>query len=262
MGRLDGRVVIVTGAARGIGRAIALACGAEGAAVCVSSRSGSTAQLVADEITAAGGAAFANECDVGSRAAVDAMVADTIERHGRVDALFNNAQAFGTAAAPSGSPGYVPLEQFPEDAWDFTFQTGLKGTLYAMQAVFPHMVAAGGGKIVNFGSGNSLGAMPGTAAYNANKEAIRSLTRTGAAEWGKHAITVNVVVPQIATDSAQEFLAARPGIGDKLLKQIPLRRWGDVDHDIGGVAVFLASTDSDYITGQTLQVDGGQILRP
>jgi NAD(P)-dependent dehydrogenase (short-subunit alcohol dehydrogenase family) len=121
---------------------------------------------------------------------------------------------------------------------------------------------AHGGKIINFGSGNGIGAMKGTAAYNATKEAIRSLTRTAAAEWGKYGIGVNVIIPTMVTDSARDFLAARPGVEGKLVAQIPLRRLGDVERDIAPVAVFLASSDSDFVTGQTIHVDGGQILRP
>jgi NAD(P)-dependent dehydrogenase (short-subunit alcohol dehydrogenase family) len=145
--------------------------------------------------------------------------------------------------------------------WDYTVRTGLKATLWGMQAVFPHMRDKGG-KIINFGSGNGIGAMKGTAAYNATKEAIRSLTRTAAAEWGKYGIYANVIIPTMVTDSAHDFFEARPGIQEKLVVQIPLRRFGDVDHDIGPVAVFLACSDSDYITGQAIHVDGGQILRP
>jgi 2-hydroxycyclohexanecarboxyl-CoA dehydrogenase len=259
MGRLAGKVAIITGAGRGIGRAIALAYAAEGATVVASSRSAGPVEDLVATIGSAGGTAVALTCDVGDRAQVNEMVAQTVERFGQVDVLVNNAQGFGTATQPTGSPGLIRLEDHPEDVWDHTFQTGLKGTLYCMQAVFPHMRERGG-KIINFGSGNGVGAMPGTAAYNAAKEAIRSLTRTGAAEWGRYGICVNVLVPTIVTDSAIDFFEQRPGIEDKLVKAIPLRRMGDVNRDIGPVAVFLASSDSDYVTGQTLHVDGGQIL--
>jgi 2-hydroxycyclohexanecarboxyl-CoA dehydrogenase len=259
--KLTGRVAIVTGAGRGIGRAIALAFAAEGAGVVVASRTASTVAAVVDEITTSGGSALGITCDVGDRGQVESMVADTVAHFGRLDIVVNNAQGFGTADHPESSPGYKPLESFPEDEWDHTFQIGLKGTLYVMQAAFPHLRERRG-KVINFASGNGIGAMKGTAAYNATKEAIRSLTRTAAAEWGKHEICVNVIVPTIVTDAARDFMDQRPGIEEKLVAQIPLRRMGDVDADIGPVAVFLASSDSDFVTGQTIHVDGGQILRP
>jgi NAD(P)-dependent dehydrogenase (short-subunit alcohol dehydrogenase family) len=179
-----------------------------------------------------------------------------------VHILVNNAQGFGTADNPTGSPGHIALEDFPDDVWDFTFLTGLKASLWGMQAVFPIMKANKYGKIINFGSGNGIGAMKGTAAYNATKEAIRSLTRTAAAEWGKHGIYTNCIIPTMLTDSAEAFFVARPEIREKLVAAMPLRRFGDVDSDVGPVAVFLACDDSSFLTGQSLHVDGGQILRP
>jgi NAD(P)-dependent dehydrogenase (short-subunit alcohol dehydrogenase family) len=261
VGKLDGRVAIVTGAGRGIGRAIALELAAAGAEVTVASRTGSSVDVVVAEIARLGGRAIGVTCDVGSESQILGMVERTVSIFGRVDVLVNNAQSFGTPDAPTGSPHHHKLEEFPEDEWDHTFQTGLKATLYAMKAVFPWMRDRGG-KIINFGSGNGIAATKGTAAYNATKEAIRSLTRTAAAEWGKYGIAVNVIVPTIVTDAARDFMESRPGSEEKLTAQIPMRRMGDVDRDIGPVALFLASSDSDYVTGQTIHVDGGQILRP
>ena len=261
MGRLTGKVAIVTGAGRGIGRAISLAFAAEGAEVVVASRGAASVDEVVAEISAQGGRALGLCCDVGEREQVEAMVAAGVDHFGRLDVLVNNAQGFGTKERPEGAPLYTPIESFPEVDWDFSFQTGVKATLFAMQAAFEQLKEHRG-KVINFGSGNGLGGMKGTAAYNANKEAIRALSRTAAAEWGKHGICVNVIVPTMRTDSARQFLEERPGIEEKLVAQIPLRRMGDVGRDIGPVAVFLASGDSDFVTGQTINVDGGQFLRP
>lgn len=259
--KLEGKVAIVTGASRGIGRAIALAYAVEGAHLVLASRSQGSVDPAVAEIESCGAEAIGVAVDVGERADVNRMVATAVERFGRVDVLVNNAQSFGSKARPESSPGYCPLEDLPEDIWDHTFQTGLKGTLYGMQAVFPYMREAGGA-IINMGSGNGIGAMKGTAAYNATKEGIRALSRTAAAEWGKYGIRTNVIIPTMATDAMQGFFEARPGVREKLEAQIPLKRFGDVDRDIGPVAVFLASSDSSFVTGQALHVDGGQILRP
>lgn len=261
MGQLDGKTAIVTGAGRGIGRAIALEYAQEGANVVVASRTAATVDSVTSEITAAGGEALGITCDVGFKEQISAMVAGTVDRYGTVDILVNNAQGFGTAANPTSAPEFCRIEDFSDAEWEFTFRTGVNASLWAMQAVFAHMKDRGG-RIINFGSGNGTGGMKGTVAYNATKEAIRALSRTAAAEWGRHGINVNVIIPTIVTDSARAFLADRPGIEEKLLAGIPLGRMGDVERDIGPVAVFLASAASDFITGQSVNVDGGQTLRP
>lgn len=261
VGKLASKVALVTGAGRGIGRAIALAYAEEGASVTVASRSPDTVAAVVAEVEALGADAVGVVCDVASREQVFDAVEQTVARFGGLDILVNNAQAFGTAEHPEQSPHFMRIETFDEAVWDFTFQTGLKGTLYGMQAAFPHLRERGG-KVINMGSGNGISNVKGTAAYNANKEAIRSLTRTAAAEWGKYGINVNVIVPTILTDAVSDFFRDRPDAREHVLAQIPMRRLGDVERDIGPVAVFLAASDSDYVTGMTVHVDGGQIMRP
>jgi NAD(P)-dependent dehydrogenase (short-subunit alcohol dehydrogenase family) len=256
MNRLAGKTAIVTGAGRGIGRGIAVAFAHEGASVVVASRTKATVDSAVSEIVAEGGNAIGVACDVGRRDEIFAMVKTAVDAFGAVDILVNNAQGFGKASQPTSTPELTPLEDFDEDEWEYTFRTGALATLWGMKAVFPSMKDRGG-KIINFGS--SLGQIggEGTAAYNATKEAIRALSRTAAREWGKYKINVNVINPAVMTDAMLGYLNAHPEQAEAMLGQVPLRRWGDPVKDAGGLAVFLASSDADYLTGMTFQLDGG-----
>src|SRR5579862_1926790 len=166
---VQGKTVIVTGAGQGIGRGIALHLGKHGANIVVAEWKAHRMQRTVDELTALGIAALGAECDVGNRASIEAMVAATVERFGRVDALVNNAQTFRPQAA---------VEQIAADDADVFYRSGPLGTLWAMQAVFPHMRAQGWGRIVNVGSASGIVGLHGYGAYNMSKEAIRALTRT------------------------------------------------------------------------------------
>ncbi len=256
MNRLEGKTAIVTGAGRGIGRGIAIAFAREGANVVVASRTKATVDSAVSEIVAEGGTAIGVACDVGRRDEIFAMVKKAIDAFGAVNILVNNAQGFGTAERPTPTPRLTALENFDEEEWEYTFRTGALATLWGMKAVFPWMKERGG-KIINFGS--SLGQIggEGTAAYNATKEAIRALSRTAAREWGKYKINVNVINPAVVTDAMLGYLNAHPEQAEAMLGQIPLRRWGDPVKDAGALAVFLASSDADYLTGMTFQLDGG-----
>lgn len=259
MNILKDKVAIVTGAGRGIGRAIAEEFAAEGAKVVVASRTRKTVDEAVAAITASGGTAFGITCDMGDGEQVRAMVAQAAAHFGGVDILVNNAQGFGTKAEPRGVNPPTPLEEFSEAEWDWVFATGLKGTLIAMQAAFPHMKAAGGGAVINFGSMRGTIATPHTAAYNATKEAIRALSRTAANEWGQYGIRVNVINPVIETDAYREDVP--PDARDAFTATIPLRFIGQPS-DAARVAVFLAGPDSRYLTGQTLYTDGGLVSMP
>ena len=249
MGKLDGKVAIVTGAGQGVGRGVAVALAKEGARVVIAEIKPDTATAVEEEIRALGGEALAITCDVGDEAQVKRMVDQAVARFGPVDILVNNAQSWtGRSAYHLGSP----IESLPEEWWDLAFQSGVK-------AVFPHMKDRGG-KIINMASYMGVIGWEGSADYNANKEAIRGLSRTAAREWGKYGINVNVICPSAITPSMIAFGEASPDKIEemsKAIEQIPLRRVGDAEKDIGRVAVFLASEDSDLMTGQTLMVDGG-----
>jgi NAD(P)-dependent dehydrogenase (short-subunit alcohol dehydrogenase family) len=189
------------------------------------------------------------------------MVAQTVDAFGAVDVLVNNAQSFGTRAEPAVSSPLTLLEELTDEEWDWTFDSGVKATLRAMQFAFPHMKAAGQGSIINFGSRRGIMCNPESAAYNCNKEATRALTRTASNAWGRYGIRVNVINPVIETDSARGVFAQSPGTREATEQQIPLRRWGQ-PYDCARAAVFLAGADSSYITGMTLMVEGGLTTLP
>jgi NAD(P)-dependent dehydrogenase (short-subunit alcohol dehydrogenase family) len=269
MGKLDGRVAVVTGAGRGIGRGIALCLAKEGAKVVVASRTQARVDEVVEEIMSAGQEAAGISVDVGDRAQVERMVAEAVDRFGGLDILVNNAQSWGLPGAQDVSPPMWAVELFPEDEWDYMFQTGLKATLYGMQAAFPQLSKSGFGRVINFGSPGAQSGMPFQAAYSANKEAIRSLTRTTANEWGKYGITVNCISPAIMTEAGRGVIEAMSG-GDpsaeaemlkSALDRIPMGRIGEPERDAGALAAFIASDDASYLTGMTFMLDGGMTPR-
>jgi NAD(P)-dependent dehydrogenase (short-subunit alcohol dehydrogenase family) len=253
-GRLDGRVAIVTGAGRGIGRGVAIELAKEGARVAVVSRTGPPVERVVEEVRAGGGEAIGVRCDVGDERQVQAAVDETVAAFGAVDVLVNVAQGFSLDPAV-GYRAY-PLDSYPEEVWDHFFQTGVKGTLYAMKAVFPHMRDRGG-KIVNFGSEVGQHGAAGAAAYAANKEAIRALSRCAAREWGPHGITVNVINPVIETEASS--WTRDPRRRAEVEASTALGRVAK-PAECGRVVAFLASADADYLTGMTVMVDGGRYL--
>lgn len=246
-----GRVVIVTGAGQGIGRGMALHLGRNGASVVVAEWKEHRATRTVEELTALDVPALAAVCDISKKDDVEAMVSATVERFGRVDALINNAQTFRPQA---------PVATVDEEDVDVFYDSGVKGTLWGMQAVYPHMQKAGWGRIVNFASAAGITGMPGYGAYNASKEAIRALTRTAAREWGRDGIVVNCICPGAASKRGQEAAARDTDAHREFMKDHPIGRQGDPEDDIAPVALFLCSDAARYLTGQTLMVDGGAFL--
>jgi NAD(P)-dependent dehydrogenase (short-subunit alcohol dehydrogenase family) len=258
-GILAGKVAIVTGAGRGIGRAIALEYAAEGAKVSVASRTAKSVNEVVNTIRANNGEALALTCDVGDKAAIEDMIARTVAAYGGIDILVNNAQGFGTRANPQPKNNVTPLEEYSDEEWDWVFNTGFKGTYYAMKSAFPYLKASRG-SVINFGSHRGIISTPFTGAYNVTKEAIRSLSRTAANEWGQYGIRVNVINPIIETDAYREDLPTAQ-LRQQFEQTIPLRHIGQPT-EAARAAVFLAGPDSRYITGSMLTVDGGVTSRP
>jgi NAD(P)-dependent dehydrogenase (short-subunit alcohol dehydrogenase family) len=248
--RLEGRVAIVTGAGQGIGEAIAIAYAREGAKVVITGRTMSKLENVAGKIKAERGEAVALDALSGNRQHAERTVGEAIARWGRIDVLVNNAHTF---------TDYLPLENpAMEDHVRIDMESAFIGSLQLMQLVFPYLCKVGGGSIINMGSSYGLRCEPGFLAYAASKEAIRALTRTAAREWGKHKIRVNTILPAALSPKALSYLK-ESGTYDLELSKVALGQFGSSD-DIAPLAVFLASDESHYVTGQTVGADGGSTM--
>lgn len=241
--RLSGKVAVVTGAGDGIGAAVARAYAAEGARVVVAELSEQAGKAVADEIDG-----LFVRTDVGDRDQVEAMVQAAVDTWGSVDILVNNAWGAGTVGR---------VEHKTDEMLDGALAVGFRGPLWAMQAAFGHMTARGWGRVINMCSLNGVNAHMGTLEYNTAKEALRTLTRTAAREWAPTGVVVNAVCPGAKSAAFRRVMAERPELAAQVDGQNPMGRVGDPLTDIAPVAVFLASEDCRYLTGNTLFVDGG-----
>ncbi len=248
--RLQGKVAIVTGASQGIGQAIAVALAQAGARVVVSSRKLASVAAVAQAIEAQGGEAMAIQAHMGYPDQVRALVAQTIEKWGRVDIAVNNA---GT------NPHYGPLLTADEGQMDKTLDVNLKGYFRLAQEVVPHMRGQGGGKIINIASVAGLRPPNKMGVYGITKAGDLMFTQVLACELGPHNIQVNAIAPGIVKTKFSRALWQDEQLMARYEANVPLRRLGTPE-DVAGAALYLASPAADWVTGAILVVDGGATL--
>lgn len=251
--RLEGRVIIVTGGGHGIGKAYATRLASEGAKVVIAEIDEAAALAVAEELTLAGYEALGVRTDVSQADSANAMAAATIERFGRIDVLVNNAAIFATVPMSRS-----PFDKITVDEWDRMMSVNLKGAWLASCAVIPQMRSQAYGKIINISSGTALKGSPSRIHYVTSKAGILGFTKTLANEVGKDNICVNCVAPgsTLSEENPDDDIIKNrtQAISTRALKRV------QTPEDLTGAVVFFASADSDFITGQTLVVDGGSCL--
>jgi 2-dehydro-3-deoxy-D-gluconate 5-dehydrogenase len=244
---LSGRVAIVTGGNGGLGLAMARGLAQAGAAIAIAARDQTKGQKAAAELVASGFRCRFYPLQVSAKASCQKMVDAVIGDFGRCDVLINNA----------GTTRRKRPEQISEDDWREVLDVNLSGALYCAQAAYPHMKAAGRGKILNIGSMYSLFGAPLVAPYAASKGGLVALTRSLAAAWAADNIQINAILPGwINTDLTRSAREEIEGLNSMVLSRTPAGRWGEPD-DMAGAAVFLSSSASDFVTGAVLPVDGG-----
>jgi NAD(P)-dependent dehydrogenase (short-subunit alcohol dehydrogenase family) len=245
---LTDKVAIVTGGGRGIGKAIALELARAGASVVVASRAEAELEAVAEEIRDAGGAALAVVTDLTVKEQIETLVELTISQYGRVDILVNNA-----------ARSYMrPLLEFTEEGWDRIFDTNCKGAFLLSREVARRMIDQGGGRIINI---TTVGAERGgvdLGVYHASKAALKMLTMCMAAEWAPYNINVNAVGPGLTRTEFSRPLWDHPERAQAYLRDVPKGRVAEPE-EIAGAVLFLASDASNFITGQSIYVDGGYL---
>jgi NAD(P)-dependent dehydrogenase (short-subunit alcohol dehydrogenase family) len=249
--RLDGKVALVTGGARGLGRVIVDALASAGADVALTAREAENATRAADVVaTTSARKSLGIAADVISRASVEAMVAQVMEKFGRIDVLVNNA----------GVNIRGPIEELTEDDWDMVVDTNLKGPWLCCRAVGPIMKKQKWGRVINVSSMLGEISMPGRSPYASSKGGLTLLTKTLALEWAKDGINVNALCPGPFATEINTPLLNDPAARALMEANVPLARWGD-PVELGPAAVFLASNASSFMTGSTLFIDGGYTAR-
>jgi 3-oxoacyl-[acyl-carrier protein] reductase len=247
--QLAGKTALVTGAAQGIGEAVARAFVAQGARICIADVAADRARALAEELTRDGAHAMSVRCDVANRVDVTALVAAAIDRFGRIDILVNNAGIIRPAM----------LHRMTDAQWNDVLNVHLTGSFHGLQAVAPAMIEQRYGRIINVTSTAGVQGTIGQINYSAAKAGIVGLTMSAARELAPYGITVNAIAPGAATPMT-ETIRTDERFKDKYLARIPLGRWAE-PREIAPVFVFFASDAASYVTGQVLAADGGMTMR-
>ena len=243
---MDNKVAIVTGAARGVAKGVATAFIKAGAKIFIVDREEELGLATEKELSAYGEVAFM-PFDLTDRAALPDIVETAVARFGRLDTLVNAAQASRQTL----------LADSTDEDMNLAFDTGFWPTFVLMRAAYPHLVKTKG-SVINFGTGAAFDAIPTQGTYCAAKEAIRSISKTAASEWGPQGVRVNILCPFANSPGVQAWAEYAPDDYEAQIGKVSLRRIGDCEKDIGAAALFLASDAAGYITGHTLMVEGGQ----
>lgn len=244
------KVVLITGAGSGIGRAAAIAFAAEGSKVVVSDVNEDGGRETVAAIKKAGGIGHFRKANVANYRAVVELVDETVSKFGRLDIALNNAGVGGSR---------VPVSNYELAEWDQVIAVNQTGVFYCMREELKVMAKQGAGCIVNTSSIAGLRALPMTIAYTASKHAVIGMTKTAALEYARYGIRVNAVCPVFTeTPMVESLVAGQEALAEKLMKTIPLRRFGQVE-DIVNAIFYLCDDKSSFITGQSLPVDGGQM---
>jgi NAD(P)-dependent dehydrogenase (short-subunit alcohol dehydrogenase family) len=247
---LTGKTAFVTGASRGIGRAIAVALAQAGADLALVARSGDRLAEVADDVTAVGRKAIVIPADVTSQTAMANAVAAAIDQLGQVDVVINNA---------GGSNFMVPFRDLRLSGWDKLMTLNLSSAVYVCQAFAPHLLDRGSGSVINVASVAGVSSAPLMGPYGAAKAGLISLTKTLAVEWAGSGVRVNALCPGWTATDLNRNLWDDPVSGPATVATVPMKRWATA-REMAGPAVFLASDASSYMTGQSIVVDGGQTV--
>jgi len=238
---------VITGASRGIGRAIAVALAEAGADVALAARSRPHLEETARLVEAAGRRALVVPTDVTRYEEVEALMDRTVRELGRLDIVVNN----------SGVAKVTPLAEVSPEEWRGILDVNLTGVFHGCRAAAPHLIAQRAGKVINLASVLGQVGLPGYTVYAATKGGVMALTRALGVEWARHGIQVNAIAPGWFVTDMNEAAFGEPKIAERLLRDVPMRRTGRLE-EIGPLAVYLASPASDFMTGQTIFLDGGQ----